>query len=67
MQSVDRTKLVGALSTAAVRAEREIGCLIQVALDADAGARGERGGVAPDGVEELAAAVAGAQGCGSTD
>ena len=45
VQSVDRLKLVGALSAAAVRAEREIGCLIQVALDADAGPGGERGGV----------------------
>ncbi len=62
VQSVDRIKLVGALSAAAVRAEREIGCLIQVALDADTGARGERGGVAPDGVGELAAAVDGAPG-----
>ncbi|MEU0162626.1 YggS family pyridoxal phosphate-dependent enzyme [Streptomyces sp. NPDC006261] len=57
VQSVDRIKLVTALSAAAVRAERELGCLIQVALDAESGERGERGGVAPDGIEELAAAV----------
>ncbi|MFD8603048.1 alanine racemase [Streptomyces sp. TSRI0445] len=57
VQSVDRAKLVTALSAAAVRGERELGCLIQVALDAESGERGERGGVAPDGVEELAAAV----------
>ncbi|MFD8617071.1 alanine racemase, partial [Streptomyces sp. NPDC059612] len=56
VQSVDRIKLVTALSGAAVRAERELGCLIQVALDAESGERGERGGVAPDGIEELAAA-----------
>ncbi|MGW7200378.1 YggS family pyridoxal phosphate-dependent enzyme [Streptomyces chryseus] len=62
VQSVDRAKLVTALSTAAVRAERELDCLIQVALDAESGERGERGGVAPDGVEELAAKVAGAPG-----
>ncbi|MFH9263592.1 YggS family pyridoxal phosphate-dependent enzyme [Streptomyces sp. NPDC017546] len=62
VQSVDRTKLVTALSAAAVRAERELGCLIQVALDAESGARGERGGVAPDGVEELAAAIGAAPG-----
>ncbi|MFD3923833.1 YggS family pyridoxal phosphate-dependent enzyme [Streptomyces sp. NPDC058595] len=62
VQSVDRPKLVSALSAAAVRAEREVGALIQVALDADSGARGERGGVAPDGVEELATAVAAAPG-----
>ncbi|MFD5202128.1 YggS family pyridoxal phosphate-dependent enzyme [Streptomyces sp. NPDC058375] len=62
VQSVDRAKLVTALSTAAVRGERELGCLIQVALDAESGERGERGGVAPDGVEELAAAIGGAPG-----
>ncbi|MFF3456176.1 YggS family pyridoxal phosphate-dependent enzyme [Streptomyces sp. NPDC002730] len=58
VQSVDRLKLVSSLSAAGVRAERELGCLIQVALDAESGERGERGGVAPDGIEELAAAVA---------
>ncbi|MFI0978737.1 YggS family pyridoxal phosphate-dependent enzyme [Streptomyces sp. NPDC021093] len=62
VQSVDRLKLVGSLSAAAVRAGRETGCLIQVALDAEVGERGERGGVSPDGVEELAAAVAAAEG-----
>ncbi|MYT36221.1 YggS family pyridoxal phosphate-dependent enzyme [Streptomyces sp. SID8356] len=62
VQSVDRIKLVTALSSAAVRVERELGCLIQVALDAESGERGERGGVAPDGIEELAAAVAAADG-----
>ncbi|MEU8676683.1 YggS family pyridoxal phosphate-dependent enzyme [Streptomyces sp. NPDC048560] len=60
VQSVDRTKLVSSLSAAAVRGERELGCLIQVALDAGSGERGDRGGVSPDGVEELAAAVAAA-------
>lgn len=62
VQSVDRTKLVTALSSAAVRDGRELGCLLQVALDAGSGGRGDRGGVAPDGVEELAAAVEGAAG-----
>ncbi|MFI0709320.1 YggS family pyridoxal phosphate-dependent enzyme [Streptomyces inhibens] len=62
VQSVDRTRLVTALSKEAVRAERELGCLIQVALDAESGERGARGGVAPDGVEALADAIAGAQG-----
>ncbi|MEW2549422.1 YggS family pyridoxal phosphate-dependent enzyme [Streptomyces sp. NPDC047002] len=62
VQSVDRLRLVAALSAAAVRAGREVGCLLQVALDAESGERGERGGVAPDGVGELAAAVAGAEG-----
>lgn len=62
VQSVDRTKLVTALSAAAVRGGRELGCLIQVALDAESGERGERGGVAPDGIDELADAVAAAPG-----
>ncbi|MFG2601538.1 YggS family pyridoxal phosphate-dependent enzyme [Streptomyces sp. NPDC048462] len=65
VQSVDRVKLVTALSAPAARDAREgreLGCLIQVALDAESGERGERGGVAPDGVEELAAAIESAPG-----
>jgi hypothetical protein len=62
VQSIDRAKLVASLSAAAVGAGRELGCLIQVALDAESGARGERGGVAPDGIGELAALVAEAPG-----
>ncbi|MFI7017627.1 YggS family pyridoxal phosphate-dependent enzyme [Streptomyces sp. NPDC050164] len=62
VQSVDRSKLVTALSKEAVRAGRELGCLIQVALDAGESARGERGGVAPAGIEELADRVAEAPG-----
>ncbi|MGW4746162.1 YggS family pyridoxal phosphate-dependent enzyme [Streptomyces sp. NPDC004290] len=62
VQSVDRAKLVSALSAAAEKEGRELGCLIQVALDAESGERGDRGGVAPDGIEELAAAVAAAPG-----
>ncbi|MFJ8224437.1 YggS family pyridoxal phosphate-dependent enzyme [Streptomyces griseus] len=62
VQSVDRARLVTALSAAAMRGERELGCLIQVALDAESGERGERGGVAPDGVAELAAAICAAPG-----
>ncbi|MFF7390424.1 YggS family pyridoxal phosphate-dependent enzyme [Streptomyces scabiei] len=54
VQSVDRSRLVTALSKEAVRAGREVGCLIQVALDADESGRGERGGVGPGGIEELA-------------
>ncbi|MER8230502.1 YggS family pyridoxal phosphate-dependent enzyme [Streptomyces sp. NPDC094049] len=57
VQSVDRLRLVSALSAAAERAGRELGCLLQVALDAESGRRGDRGGIAPDGIEELAAAV----------
>jgi PLP dependent protein len=62
VQSVDRARLVTALSKEAVRAGREVGCLIQVALDADASGRGARGGVGPDGVEELGELVARAPG-----
>lgn len=62
VQSVDRSRLVAALSKEAVRAEREVGCLIQVALDAAEGGHGERGGVGVGGVEELADLVAGAEG-----
>jgi PLP dependent protein len=62
VQSVDRSKLVTALSKEAVRTEREVGCLIQVALDAGENERGERGGVAPGGIEELADLIAEAPG-----
>ncbi|MFF8863524.1 YggS family pyridoxal phosphate-dependent enzyme [Streptomyces sp. NPDC015139] len=62
VQSVDRSRLVTALSKEAVRAGREVGCLIQVAFDADASGRGERGGIGPDGIEELADLVARADG-----
>ncbi|MEV5202209.1 YggS family pyridoxal phosphate-dependent enzyme [Streptomyces sp. NPDC053720] len=62
VQSVDRARLVTALSVAAEREGRELGCLIQVALDAESGERGDRGGVAPDGIEELADAVESAPG-----
>ncbi|BCL19884.1 YggS family pyridoxal phosphate-dependent enzyme [Streptomyces tuirus] len=62
VQSVDRPKLVTALSKEAVRAGRELGCLLQVALDAGESGRGERGGVGPGGIEELAGLVAGAPG-----
>ncbi|WP_328772280.1 YggS family pyridoxal phosphate-dependent enzyme [Streptomyces sp. NBC_00286] len=62
VQSIDRSRLVTALSKEAVRTGREVGCLIQVALDADESGRGARGGVGPDGVEELGELVAGAPG-----
>ncbi|GGX53833.1 YggS family pyridoxal phosphate-dependent enzyme [Streptomyces minutiscleroticus] len=62
VQSVDRSRLVAALSREAVRAGREVGCLLQVALDADESGRGARGGVAPEGVPELADLVAGSPG-----
>ncbi|MFF1811097.1 YggS family pyridoxal phosphate-dependent enzyme [Streptomyces sp. NPDC058251] len=62
VQSVDRSRLVTALSKEAVRAERELGCLIQVALDAEESGRGERGGVGVGGIEELGDLVARAPG-----
>jgi pyridoxal phosphate enzyme (YggS family) len=62
VQSVDRSKLVTALSKEAVRAEREVGCLIQVALDAEESGRGERGGVGVGGIEELGDLVARSEG-----
>ncbi|GAA2444124.1 YggS family pyridoxal phosphate-dependent enzyme [Streptomyces macrosporus] len=62
VHSVDRPRLVAALSSAAEREGRRIGCLLQVALDRESGAAGGRGGVAPDGVGELAAEVAAAPG-----
>ncbi|WP_116211243.1 YggS family pyridoxal phosphate-dependent enzyme [Streptomyces olivoreticuli] len=62
VHSVDRIRLVTALSAVAVRAGRELDCLIQVALDAESGERGDRGGVAPDGVAVLADAIAAAEG-----
>jgi len=62
VQSVDRARLIEALSKEAVRQERELGCLIQVALDADEGGRGQRGGAGPGGIEELGELVARAPG-----
>lgn len=58
VQSVDRVKLVGALSSAAVRSERSLRCLVQVSLDEAE----DRGGAAPDDVPELADAIAAAEG-----
>jgi PLP dependent protein len=58
VHSVDRIKLVGALSRAAVGEGRTVRCLVQVALDDSEG----RGGVRPGGVIEIAHALAGAEG-----
>ena len=58
VHSVDRSRLVTALSHEAVRAGREITCLVQVALDDDPG----RGGARPVEVAALADAVAEARG-----
>ncbi|MEC4017946.1 YggS family pyridoxal phosphate-dependent enzyme [Streptomyces sp. H27-D2] len=65
VQSVDRPRLVDALSKAAVSAGRELGVLLQVALDAEPGEQsgpGTRGGLAPEDVGALADTVAAAEG-----
>jgi pyridoxal phosphate enzyme (YggS family) len=63
VHSVDRSRLVDALSREAVRQEREVGCLIQVALGGQEGGGPEgRGGVAPAEILPLAEAVARADG-----
>ena len=62
VHSVDRPKLVTALSSAAARAGRELGCLVQVAFDVESGEVGARGGAAPDAVAGLAEAVRAAEG-----
>ncbi|MFF5257561.1 YggS family pyridoxal phosphate-dependent enzyme [Actinomadura viridis] len=64
VQSVDRPKLVSALSSAAVRAGRTLRCLIQVSLEepGESGGPEGRGGVSPSGAVALADTVAGAGG-----
>lgn len=61
VHSIDRLRLVKALSSAAVEAGREIGALIQVDLDPPGSGEG-RGGAAPADVPALADAVASAEG-----
>jgi pyridoxal phosphate enzyme (YggS family) len=58
VHSVDRPRLVATLSQEALKAGREVTCLVQVALDGDPG----RGGVRPQDVPALAEVVAGAGG-----
>ncbi|MEU5989314.1 YggS family pyridoxal phosphate-dependent enzyme [Spirillospora sp. NPDC047418] len=60
VHSVDRPRLVAALSDAAVRAGRTLRCLVQVSLDEDPA--GGRGGAAPGAVPEVAGAIAEAAG-----
>lgn len=62
VHSVDRTRLVAALSSAARFHGRELDCLVQVALDAESEAVGARGGAAPGSVEAIGDAVEAAQG-----
>ena len=56
VHSVDRVRLVNALSRAAGNADRDLSCLVQVSLDGDTA----RGGCPIDRVPELADALAGA-------
>jgi PLP dependent protein len=56
VHSVDRLRLVDALSLGATRAGRRVGALVQVALGGNAGAG--RGGAAPEDVPGLAEAIA---------
>jgi pyridoxal phosphate enzyme (YggS family) len=58
VHSVDRPRLVAALSAAAIRAGRTLRCLVQVALDDDP----ERGGARPAEVLDIAARIAAADG-----
>ena len=68
VHSVDRIRLVGALSEGVLKAERpELGCLIQVDLGVDSAAAGSghapgRGGALPEQVPMLADALAAAPG-----
>lgn len=62
VHSVDRLRLVDALSSAAVRHGREIGCLVQVALDVPSRLLGVRGGATSDEVLAVADAIAEAPG-----
>lgn len=62
VHSVDRPRLVTALSRGAVQAGRELEVLVQVNLDTDPQEAARRGGTAPDDVLGLAEQVAGAEG-----
>lgn len=63
VHSVDRPKLVDALSAEVVKSGRaDLGCLIQVGLESETPEGAHRGGVAPSEVEALAEAVAAAPG-----
>ncbi|MBA3744423.1 YggS family pyridoxal phosphate-dependent enzyme [Sporichthya sp.] len=61
VHSVDRSRLVRALSVGAVEAGRELGALIQVDLGPPGSAEG-RGGATPSGVPALADEIAAADG-----
>ncbi|WP_441246561.1 YggS family pyridoxal phosphate-dependent enzyme [Kitasatospora sp. McL0602] len=59
VHSVDRARLVESLSAAVLKSERApLGCLVQVALDKEAGEGEGRAGVAPEDVLALADRIA---------
>ncbi|MGH3240867.1 MAG: YggS family pyridoxal phosphate-dependent enzyme, partial [Spirillospora sp.] len=63
VHSVDRSRLVSALSGAAVRAGRTLRCLVQVSLDESASSQEQgRGGASPGDVPRLADEIAAAGG-----
>lgn len=62
VHSVDRARLVHALSRGAVAAERPVEVFVQVLLGDATGALGRRGGVAPAAAPALAELVSGAEG-----
>jgi pyridoxal phosphate enzyme (YggS family) len=62
VHSVDRLRLVTALSRGATRTAREVACLVQVNLDTEPDAARARGGAPPAQVPELADAIARAEG-----
>ncbi|WP_425314702.1 YggS family pyridoxal phosphate-dependent enzyme [Streptacidiphilus jiangxiensis] len=63
VHSVDRLRLVDALSAEVVKSGRaDVGCLIQVGLESETPEGAHRGGVAPSEVEALAETVAAAPG-----
>jgi len=62
VESVDRSKLVSALSTAAQRAGRTVRCLVQVSLEDAAPDRQGRGGAPLDEAPALADEIASASG-----
>ncbi|WP_370104278.1 YggS family pyridoxal phosphate-dependent enzyme [Streptacidiphilus sp. BW17] len=63
VHSVDRLRLVQALSAEVVKSGRsELGCLIQVGLESETPEGAHRGGVAPSEVDTLAESVAAAPG-----
>jgi PLP dependent protein len=62
VHSIDRPRLVTALSNAAEHHGRRLDCLVQVAFDVESGDVGSRGGASPDAVDRLADLLAEAQG-----